>query len=144
MSISQYLLLLFISATKFAISPFVAINMGFSQQETFIVTTLGGLSGFFLFYYFSSYILRLTGILFAKRQKKKKVFTKKNKLAVKIIREYGLWLLALLTPILLSIPFGAFLCARYFQRKFTIFLVMCSFIILWGFILSFFGDLMFS
>ncbi len=144
MSLSKYLLLILLAATKFAISPIAASNWGLDQKESFIIITLSGLVGFFTFYYFSSYLLKLMGMLLAGRQRKKKIFTKRNKFAVRIIRNYGLWLLALLTPILISIPFGAFLCARYFPRKPSIIFSMCIAIIAWGFVLSFFGDLIFN
>ncbi len=144
MNLSKYLLLILLGATKFAISPIAAANWGLNQRDAFIIITLSGLAGFFIFYYFSSYILKLIGIFFQGRQRKRKIFTRKNKLVVRIIRNYGLWLLALLTPILISIPFGAFLCVRYFPRKASIIVTMCASIILWGFILTFFGDLIFN
>ncbi len=144
MSLSKYLLLILLAATKFAISPIAASNWGMNHKESFILITISGLVGFFTFYYFSSYLLKLMGMLLSGRQRKKKIFTRKNKLAVRIIRNYGLWLLAVLTPILISIPFGAFLCARYFPKKPMVILTMCAAIIAWGFILTFFGDLIFN
>ncbi len=144
MSLSKYLLLILLAATKFAVSPIAASNWGLDQRESFIIITLSGLVGFFIFYYFSSYLLKIMRMIFGGRRRKKRIFTKKNKMAVRVIRNYGLWLLAVLTPILLSIPFGAFLCARYFPRKLSIMLVMCASIVAWGFILSFFGDLLFN
>ena len=47
----------------------------------------------------------------------KKHFTKSNRRIVKIKNRFGLTGIAVLTPILLSIPLGAFLAERFFKDK---------------------------
>ncbi|MBL4585585.1 MAG: hypothetical protein JKX84_00800 [Flavobacteriales bacterium] len=59
-----------------------------------------------------------------------------NKLIVKIKRDYGLIGLAAVTPILLSIPLGTFLAARYFDNKRKVLTYLCASVVVWSVIVS--------
>jgi uncharacterized membrane protein len=139
--ILQILFVLILSATKFLTAPITSLNIGFGYLETLTITTLGGLVGVFFFYYLSSVIMlliaKITGRLSnGKTPKKKRSFTWKNKLIVKIKREYGLIGLAAVTPIFLSIPLGTFLAARFFHDQKKVLTYLAASVVVWSVIVS--------
>lgn len=138
----QILLVVILSGTKFLTAPITSLNIGFGYLETLLITTIGGVIGVVFFYYLSAAIMviiqKLTGKLGKKKQKpsKKRVFTWKNKLIVKIKREYGLIGLAAITPIFLSIPLGTFLAARFFHDQKKVLTYLSASVIVWSVIVS--------
>lgn len=139
--ILQILLVGILSATKFLTAPITSLNIGFGYGETLLITTIGGVIGVIFFYYLSSAIMlvisKLTGKFSpAKENKKKRVFTWKNKLIVRIKRDYGLIGLAAITPTLLSIPVGTFLAARYFTDQKKVITYLSASVVVWSVIVS--------
>ncbi len=137
----QILLIVILSATKFLTAPITSLNIGFGYLETLIITTLGGLVGVFFFFYLSSAIMLLIAKLASqfskgKKPKKKKSFTWKNKMIVRIKRDYGLIGLAAITPTFLSIPVGTFLAARYFDDQKKVLTYLSASVIVWSVIVS--------
>ncbi|MCF8459223.1 MAG: hypothetical protein K9G46_00730 [Flavobacteriales bacterium] len=129
------------SATKFLSAPITSLNIGFGYLETLLITTLGGLLGVVFFFYLSSAIMLLMSKLSSssnqkKAKKPKKKFTWKNKLIIHIKREYGLIGLAAITPILLSIPLGTFLAARFFSDQKKVIGYLSASVIVWSVIVS--------
>jgi len=129
-----------LSAIKFFLAIPYSYAIGLSYYETLISTCTGGIIGFYFFYYLSGVILNFLvkkGILKRpgkKRKANKKIFSKKNKLIVKTKLSYGLIGLVILTPIILSIPIGAFILRKYYKNNKLAIPLMCSSIILCGFI----------
>lgn len=131
-----------LSGTKFLTAPITALNMGFNFLQTLIITIIGGILGVLFFFYLSE------GILFAiekiksalrggRPASKKRIFSRKNRLIVHIIREYGLMGLAVVTPTILSIPVGTFLATRYFHHdKKRIFKYLFSSVVFWSVVIS--------
>ena len=114
------------SAIKFFAAPFLAKTFGFTYLETIFVTTLGGFAGVFVFFNLGSRIVHFFPNFFKPINTKRKIFTKKNKFYVKLIRNYGLFGIAIFSPIVISIPVGSFLAARFFDHQKTIALAtMC-------------------
>ena len=105
------------SGIKFFAAPLLAKTFGFTYLETIFVTTLGGVSGIFLFFNLGSRIVHFFPNFFKPIRTKRKIFTKKNKFYVKLIRNYGLLGIAIFSPILISIPVGSFLAARFFENQ---------------------------
>jgi hypothetical protein len=66
------------------------------------------------------------------KQEPKKVFTKRNRRLVTIFRKYGLFGIALLTPVLLSIPIGTIVANSFEPKKRKIFLFMFISILFWS------------
>ena len=121
------------SAIKFFASPFLAKTFGFTYLETIFVTTLGGVAGVFMFFNLGSRIVHFFPNFFKPINTKRKIFTKKNKFYVKLIRNYGLFGIAIFSPILISIPVGSFLAARFFDHQKTITLaIMCAAVFIWS------------
>lgn len=139
---TNYVILILVASTKFALTPLVSLPMQISRTELFITMLLGGLMGYFVFFYFSEYLInRFAAFRLKRKSRERRVFSKKNRMIIGVVRKRGLVLLALITPILLSIPVGAFLAARYFTNKTKINIVMISSILMWSVIYTIFRGL---
>jgi hypothetical protein len=144
-----------ISSIKFLFAPFISIGYGFNYFQTVIFTTLGGIAGLFFFYYLSKWLMRMYFIICPVvisyfggeearkalqesqcRKPNRKKFTRKNKAIVNIRSKYGLIGIILLTPVLLSIPIGAFLAQKYYSRKNSVLVYLSLSVILWSFFIS--------
>lgn len=131
--ISIYLM----SAIKFLFAPAIAKEIGFTYLNTILVTTLGGISGVIVFFNLGTRLVDFFPGFFKPTKTNKKTFTKTNKFYVKLIRDYGLIGLAVFSPILISIPVGSILAARFFQnRKQIALLAMSSAVVIWSVSLS--------
>ena len=115
----------------------MALAMGFSFFEAVTVTSLGGITGVILFVTMSDKII--AGLKKRKEKKRKeesiqpkKIFTRKNKIIILVKKRFGLMGIALLTPLLLSIPIGCFLAVRYFKEKQRILVYMFGAILFWS------------
>lgn len=138
----------FLATVKYFYTPFYAYVAGLALYETMATMILGGFASFMFFYYISHFIIISTRVIkpFARtitpyhlrdryrvwrhnknqNRKPKRKFTKRNRLIVKIRRNYGMWAIILLTPIVLSIPVGAFLLRKYYEdRKFVVIYALC-------------------
>ena len=104
---------------KFAATFPVAIYaMKMSFTETLLYTNIGGVIGAVIFIFFSDLLITAYNNYWPERLKFRKkariVFTKRNRRLVKIKKNYGLYGIVILSPLLLSIPVGAFLTAKYY------------------------------
>ena len=144
-----------ISGIKFIFAPVISIGYGFSYLQTVMFTTLGGIAGLFFFYYLSRWMIRLYFKLcpvvisyFGGEEAKKalqesqckkpnrKKFTRKNKTIINIRNKYGLFGIVLLTPVLLSIPIGAFLAQKYYSKKSNVLVYLSLSVLMWSFFIS--------
>ena len=66
----------------------------------------------------------------------RKKFTKRNRFIIKTRTTYGKWGIMLLTPVLLSIPIGAFLLRKYYSDQPNTLLFALIIIALEGIVLS--------
>lgn len=74
---------------------------------------------------------------FSKPKHPKKVFTSSNRRIIKIKQRFGLLGITALTPILLSIPLGAFLAERFYKNKKKVIIYIAFFNLLWAIVLYF-------
>ena len=136
----QVIFILILSATKFLTAPITSLNIGFNYLQTLIITTVGGIIGVLAFFYLSNgiaYIFYWAASKFTKgKPKPKKVFTWKNKMIVKTVRKYGLLGVAVITPVVLSIPLGTFIAARYFHNQGQVLNYLCSSVVFWSVMIS--------
>lgn len=154
-NIFKLLQVLILSGIKFLFAPLLSIGYGFNYFQTAIVTAVGGILGLIFFYFLSKWILRqyynfsplifayFTGEKVARakrilryRNPPKKKFTKKNKFIVNIRKKYGYFGIILLTPVILSIPIGAFLAQKYYSKNSSVLLHMSISVIFWSFFIS--------
>ena len=124
------------------------------EFETLFFIESGGIFGFLFFYFFFGFLFRelkilwpivyrFTPILFKvrfemwlshKRASRigSRKFTIRNKIIVLMRRRYGMWGLIILSPIILSIPVGAFLGNKYFRKNVRFIPYMLFSIAVWG------------
>jgi ABC-type antimicrobial peptide transport system permease subunit len=125
-----------------------------NQLETFVMIQLGGILGFLFFYAFFSFLLKELKLLWPaiyyitprifkvrfeqwideRRYRKLTAnkFTRSNKMIARIRRKYGMPGIVILTPVVLSIPIGAFLGTKYFHHKRSFIPWMILSIFIWG------------
>ena len=156
LQIFKLLQILVLSGVKFIFAPLISIGYGFNYFQTVIITTIGGILGFLFFFYLSRWIIvqfnQLCPIVFsyftgnsvekAKEilncgdTKKKKAFSRKSRTIVSIRNKYGFLGIVLLTPVLLSIPIGAFLAQKYYSKRSNVLVYLSLSIVLWSFLIS--------
>ena len=127
---------------KFAMAvPFFILEEKLSFWEGLLFSISSGTFGVILFMYLSTRLLQAWRWIQKKlgiwrNVRPKKIFTRKNRRIVWLKSRYGLIGIAVLTPILLSIPLGCFLAVRFYKNKRKVFLYMLGGIILWSFIFA--------
>ncbi|MGC9341125.1 MAG: hypothetical protein ACP5E3_00340 [Bacteroidales bacterium] len=109
------------------------------------MTNTGGLLGIFLFaflseqlnYFWRNFIVRNFQKHFRSKPyqpRQKKIFTRRSRRIVGIKSKYGLAGIAFTTPVLLSIPVGAFLVVRYFGKQTNRFFYLAGANLIWSII----------
>ncbi|MEP7264701.1 MAG: hypothetical protein ABI772_09385 [Bacteroidota bacterium] len=134
----------------------------FSFFETVLYCVIGGMLGVFIFTYFSKQLFRFwhyVKLRFRKAFKKKeifsepvadvnvdleihyeyvesnsskKIFTPHNRRIVKVWRKYGLFGIALLTPVILSIPIGTIVANSFVSNRKKIIIYMFFSVLFWS------------
>lgn len=140
MLITKYLSFFILAATKY----FAAVLILFADSSTTVSTTFfilffGGVVGVVVFYFLGKLINKGINALFARWKKNKtpkKAFTKNNRRLLFLKNKYGLIGIATLTPILLSIPLGCFLAARFYRKKNSTIFIMLLSVIVWTVVFS--------
>lgn len=152
--ILKYINVIVIASLKFFWATPYSYLFGLKELETFILIEIGGLLGFLFYYYFFSLLLKelkliwpliyyITPRIFKVRfehwmdmRRYRRLtankFTRSNKMIVRIRRNYGMFGIVVLTPVILSIPVGAFLGTKYFHHKNNFIPSMLLSIFLWG------------
>jgi hypothetical protein len=129
------LLLIFITSI---LLPKVGFVMAKAQNLSLIETILsvggGGSLGGFVFTYIFDNAIHWFNKKMDKwnpaRKKKKKIFTWKSRMIIKVKRYFGIVGIATISPVLISIPLGAFLGVRFFgdRRKVVLWIaISCAF-----------------
>ncbi|MGQ8338839.1 hypothetical protein ACUNWD_19940 [Sunxiuqinia sp. A32] len=158
LGILKFLHVFLLASVKYFLTFPYAMLIGLDFGQTMLVVTLGGIAGFVFFYFLSglliksflaikatvkrllpeflvSRIIRLFKLK-AEKQKAKLVFSKKNRFIVNFRTKYGFWGIIITTPILLSIPIGAFLLNKYYSRQRFAFAYMIVSIVGWAMLFS--------
>ncbi len=155
LKIFKLLQVLIVSGIKFLFAPLISIGYGFNYIQTALTTALGGILGILFFYFLSKWIIRqyyrfsptifsyFTGEKVERSEKilsqelnQKKKFTSKNKLIVNIRNKYGFFGIIVFTPVLLSIPLGAFLARKYYSGRSHTLIYMSISAVIWSFFIS--------
>ena len=152
--ISQVFLLAMI---KYFYAPIYGIAIGMKFWPVFFSLISGGILAFLIYYniskiwmlyisYLGPYLEKLLPVSWRKalkkrkerrivRRRNRKKFTRRNKILIKFRKNYGLWGVILLTPVLISLPVGAFLLRKYYSENRIALPSMLIAIIVEGFIL---------
>jgi len=131
----KILIVISLSGLKFMIAiPLAVIQYDFNFLQTFLYSLSGGIIGVFIFSLLNDKIK----ILFPK---KKKIKTQRKRgikevITIKTARKYGVYGIAAITPVLLSIPIGTIIALRLFPEKRKTVRVLMSSVVIWSIILS--------
>lgn len=128
--------LLFFSAIKFFLAPSACVVSGYGFVASVLISSIGGCLGFIGFYKFGQFFSGLYLRYFPPKENKK-LFSRKNKMLVKVKGKWGYWGLALLTPFVLGVPVAGILASIYYPAQKNIIPVFCSSIVLASFLLTF-------
>lgn len=145
----------FLVATfKFLFSPFAGIPLGLDFLTTYLAA-ISGASISSLIFYFGAELIMITSR--KKRLKKenealqkgivliqKKIFTRGNKMTIRLKRTFGKIGLCFLAPSLLSIPFGTIIVAKFYGKEKDTFLWIFIGILLSGLITTSLAYFVFS
>lgn len=129
---------------KFMFSPAVSYGFKHSYWQTVLLTTVGGWIGVLIVFPLGSRVLawfskrrRRKRALAAERgQPPKRIFTRTNRLIVRLKRAYGpQGVVFLLTP-LLSVPLTALVAAKYFRNDKRALPTLLLAVLAWSLVLS--------
>ena len=136
-SIFKIVQVFLLATVKYVLTFPYALLIGLNYQQTIISVTLGGIAGFFFFYHFSGFALRQFHhvktfvwkctprflcfkyrqlVAWRKRTTGERVFTKRSRFIAKFRAKYGLFGIVVASPIILSLPIGAFLLNKYYPK----------------------------
>ncbi len=147
-----------VAMVKYFYTPLYAYLTGLEFWVSVVTMIIGGITSFSFFYFISHFIVISTKYIKpavrnilpdnwieklddrkeqkALKRKNAKKFTRKNKMIIRM-RNLGMWGIILTTPVLLSLPVGAFLLLKYYSdRKGVLFFALLT-IALEGFLLCF-------
>lgn len=111
---------------KMLVAAGLGAGFGFTFLQNFLYTSLGGCLGVLLFYRMSERLtersrsrwLRKRAQAFAKGSKAvSPIFTKMNRRIIRVKHVSGYLGVAALTPLVLTIPLGGILAARFFHHE---------------------------
>lgn len=126
-----------LATVKFVLTFPYALLIGLNFEQTIISVTLGGISGFIFFYHFSGFAIKQFHhvkiflwkhsphairlqyrqlVAWRKKKTGERVFTKRSRLIVRFRSKYGLIGIIVASPIILSLPIGAFLINKYYPK----------------------------
>lgn len=145
----------FLVATfKFLFSPFAGIPLGLDFISTYIAAISGASLSSLLFYFGSELIMAASRKSKIKKEneaikngillKPKKIFTRGNKMTIKLKRSFGKIGLCFLAPSLLSIPLGTIIVAKFYGKEKDTFLWVFIGILLSGLITTSLAYFVFS
>ena len=130
----EYLYVVAISTYKFLFAGPAAVASGFNYLETSLSLALGGIIGFFVFYFFSAEIILLFNrVVLKKRRTVNGEWMRRYRRQIKL-RKYGIPLLMVFGPSILSIPLTAFIVRRWFRKTKYIIVYFCISVVSWAFI----------
>jgi hypothetical protein len=154
--ILKMLHVILLASFKYILTIPYARLIGLNYEQGLIAVLIGGIGGFLAFYYLSGWIIKkfnriklffcfFIPLSIRKRyqlycekmsNQPKKLFSRKNRFIVRIKKSYGLWGLIIATPVLLTIPLGAFLANKYYSGRKNIVVYMIISIVGWAVVLT--------
>lgn len=121
----QILTVIAVGALKMMVAAGFGVGFGFTFLKTFLFTSLGGCIGVLVFYKLSGWLMERSRLKWVRKRTEallqggarlKPVFTRRNRWLVRLKHVSGYLGVALLTPLVLTIPLGSILAARFFHH----------------------------
>jgi ABC-type polysaccharide/polyol phosphate export permease len=153
-SLISYLEVIFVGAVKFVLAFIPSEYHDFNFLQTMASTAAGGIAGVLFFYFLSGWLIRqyrkynpMVRRYFGfygvdKRydefpeEDKKVPFYKKENVLTRFVRNFGFFWFIVLTPVLISIPIGAFLAKRYYANRRNTIVYLSISVVAWSLVLS--------
>ena len=136
----NYIIIFLLSTVKYVLGVGYSIALVDNIIASFTVTILGSITGVYVFT-FGGY--RILTFLRHNYSLKKRVFTRTNRLIINFKKKGGLPLIALLTPIVLSIPIGCIAAVIIYGNRRKVVIYMVVSVLAWSILLfggkQFFG-----
>lgn len=132
----------FLCMVKFVVGvPAMYAATGWGFFPLFLLSSLAGICGVVAFLFFETWLSKMWNAIMLRFRKPKekvapKLFTRRNRILVKILRRYGLPGLAFITPTLISIPVGSILAGRLFPDHKKVMVYLSVSVMLWSALLS--------
>jgi len=120
-----------LSAVKYALGVGTALA-SVDAITGFFLTSLGGILGAIVFVFGGGFLELWVFRHFRSKNKIKKIFTKKNRILVQMRKRGGLILIALISPIFISIPVGSLVAASFIKNKLKIVIYLSISVLIWG------------
>jgi len=121
------------SMFKFFLGPAAGISLGLGLWETATCTILGMMSSVTLFTYFGPYMLNWLGLLF---RRERRTFSRRSRRLVRYRKSFGLYGIALLTPLLFTPILGTLLAVSLGADRRKILITMLISAVFWGFVIT--------
>ncbi len=130
----KWVTVIFFSMLKFVGGPLAGFTFKLSVWEIIILTIIGMMSSVLIVAIGGRWIINA---FTSKTDKRKKIFTKKNRTMVKTWSKYGMWGVAALTPILFTPIGGTAIVVSFGEPLKRILLFMFVSAVLWAFAVTF-------
>jgi hypothetical protein len=121
----EILTVIAVGGLKMMVAAGFGAGFGFTFFKTFLFTSIGGCMGVLVFYRLSDWLMERSRLQWLKRRAEsllqggrplKPVFTKRNRWLIRLKHVSGYLGVAALTPLVLTIPVGSILAARFFHH----------------------------
>lgn len=151
-----------LASVKYALTFPYALLIGLDLQHTMVSVTFGGIAGSIFFYYFTAFAIRQIHhvydfvwdhspgslrlryrqlVAWRKRVTGERVFSRRSRFLVTFRKKYGLIGIVIASPLLLSLPLGAYLLNKYYPKHKMALSYMLLSIISWATVFMVFASL---
>jgi hypothetical protein len=123
-----------IGFTKIAVPSATAL-FGFNALKVLLITCSGSITGVILFTNISAVFLKWfhrIKVKYFNSHEHPKIFTKSNRRIIKVKKRFGLWGIAFVTPLGITIPLGAFIAERFYKDKKQVILALSIGVLFWN------------
>lgn len=123
--IGQVISVIAAGTLKMLVSAGMGVGFGMGFLQTFLFTSIGGCLGVVVFYQLSGSLIERARVKWLRKRaaatadrslKFPTIFNRRNRWLVNVKHKGGLRALAALTPLVLTIPLGSILAARFFRH----------------------------
>ncbi len=133
-TIIEYLAVIALSSVKFLFGFGGALSRGFNFFEVMLTTVGGGMLGVVVYLYLWELIVKIKRKFFSSKTKTIRI-NKFTRFLVKIIKEYEIYGIAFLTPLVLTMPIGTVIASSIEHNKWRIKLFMFISLTFWTLLL---------
>ena len=119
------------SSSKFLVGTGMALAF-LSPLEGVFWCAIGGVSGCFVWIFGGGKLIEFWK-KYVRKGKRGRVFSRNNRFLVKLRLKGGLWLVAFLTPLILSIPAGCLFATTFESNKYKVLRIQSISVLFWSF-----------